>query len=67
MVIKKEQKYRPICDKFIDECICMSCHGLRNNNAMFKPGEAQDVERVAYLLSINVSVEKALFKNRPIR
>ena len=30
-------------------------------------GEAQDVERVAYLLSIDMSVEKPIFKNRPIR
>ena len=45
----------------------MSCHGFRDNNAMFKRGEAHDVEIVAYLLSINVSVEKTLFKNRPIR
>ena len=45
----------------------MSCHGFRNNNAML--GEAQDVERVAYPLSINVSVDKTIlvFKNRPIR
>ena len=36
----------------------MSCHGFRNNNAMFKRGEAHDVERVVYLLAINVFVEK---------
>ena len=43
----------------------MTCPGLRNNNAMFKPGEAQtwnDQER-----SITVSVEKTIFRNRPIR
>ena len=36
----------------------MSCHGFRNNNMMFKQSEAHDVERVAYLFSINVLVEK---------
>ena len=47
--------------------IVLSSHGFRNNNGMFKRGGARDVVRVAYLHSINVSVEKTIFKNRPIR
>ena len=42
----------------------MSCNGFKNNNAMFMRGLAQDVEKVVYLLSINVSVETTVFKNR---
>ena len=30
----------------------MSCHGFSNNNAMFKRGEARDVERVADTFSL---------------
>ena len=37
------------------------------DNAMFKRGEARDMERVAYFHSYNVSVRKTIFKNRPIR
>ena len=31
------------------------------DNAMFKPGEARDVKRVAYFHSYNVSVRKTFF------
>ena len=41
----------------------MSCHGFRNNNAMFKPGEAQDVERVAYTFSLLMCQSKRPFLN----
>lgn len=60
-----ERKYKPICDKLIDECIfyVMSCHGFRDYNAMFK----RDIEQVANSHSINVSVENTMFKNMPIR
>ena len=63
---KNERSNQYVSNLMMNVCF-MSCHGFRNNNAMFKRGEAQDVERLAYLLYINVSVEKTLFKNRPIR
>ena len=63
---KNESKDQYVTNLLMGVCF-MSCHGFRNNNAMFKRGEPQDVERLAYLLYINVSVEKTIFKNRPIR
>ena len=43
---KNESKDQHVTNLMMSVCF-MSCHGFRNNNAMFKRGEAQDVERVA--------------------
>ena len=57
---KNERSNQYVSNLMMSVCF-MSCHGFRNNNAMFKRGEARGMERVAYLHSINVSVEKTIF------
>ena len=57
---KNESRDQYVTNLMMSVCF-MTCHGFRDNNAMFKRGEARDMERFAYLHSINVSVEKTFF------
>ena len=45
---KNESKDQYMTNLLKSVCF-MSCHGFRNNNAMFKPGEARDVKELPIL------------------
>ena len=63
---KNESKNKHVTNLLLRVCF-MSWYGFRDNIVMFKRSEAHDVEEIAYLHSINVSVEKVIFENSTIR